>query len=379
MLAPGMALTAAQLVGRAAETRSLDHLLSELSRGESGALAIVGEPGIGKTRLLAELGVRADDRRCLVLTGSAAELESDLPFWVFVDALDDYVHGLEPRRLEQLDADARAQLGHVLPALAQHADGAPVERFRMHRAVRDLLETLGDGKPLVLVLDDLHWADSGSIDLLGSLLRRPPDAVLLAFAVRPRQIPERLAAALERTDRAGRLTRLEVGQLSADEARELLGGDFDGGRLRGQRRQPVLPAAARALPRPRRRRGAGRRARAAARRRPAAARGRGGGRRPVRAGARGGGDRRARARGARRARPPARLRPRAADRRAAPLPLPPPARAQRGLRGGTGGLAARRARALRRRRWRPTALRPPPAPTTSSRPRATATPRRSRS
>jgi predicted ATPase len=94
-----MALTAAQLVGRAAETRSLDHLLSELSRGESAALAIVGEPGIGKTRLLAELGVRADDQRCLVLTGSAAELESDLPYWVFVDALDDYVHGLEPRRL----------------------------------------------------------------------------------------------------------------------------------------------------------------------------------------------------------------------------------------------------------------------------------------
>jgi DNA-binding NarL/FixJ family response regulator len=224
-----MALTAAQLVGRAAEIRSLDHLLSELSRGESGALAILGEPGIGKTRLLAELSARADERQFLVLTGSAAELESDLPFWVFVDALDDYVHGLEPARLEVLDADARAQLGHVLPALATQADGAPAERFRMHRAVRDLLERLGHGRPLVLMLDDLHWADSGSIDLLGSLLRRPPDGVLLAFAVRPRQVPERLAAALERTDRAGRLTRLDVGNLSADEARALLGGRLDGG------------------------------------------------------------------------------------------------------------------------------------------------------
>ncbi|HEX5618282.1 MAG TPA: AAA family ATPase, partial [Solirubrobacteraceae bacterium] len=224
-----MALTGAQLVGRTAETRSLDHVLSELSRGESGALVILGEPGIGKTRLLAELGTRADERRCLVLTGSAAELENDLPFWVFVDALDDYVHGLEPQRLDALDTDARAQLGHVLPALAAHTDGAPAERFRMHRAVRDLLELLGAGKPLVLVLDDLHWADSGSIDLLGSLLRRPPDGVLLAFAVRPRQVPERLAAALERCDRGGLLTRLEVGNLSADEARELLGGELDGG------------------------------------------------------------------------------------------------------------------------------------------------------
>jgi ATP/maltotriose-dependent transcriptional regulator MalT len=221
-----MALTAAQLVGRAEETRSLDHLLSELSRGESGALAILGEPGIGKTRLLTELATRADDRRCLVLTGSAAELENDLPFWVFVDALDDYVHGLEPRRLDALDADARAQLGHVLPALAAHTDGAPAERFRMHRAVRDLLEALVDAQPLVLILDDLHWADSGSIDLLGSLLRRPPERALVAFAVRPRQVPERLAGGLER---ARQLTRLDVGSLSADEARELLGGELDGG------------------------------------------------------------------------------------------------------------------------------------------------------
>jgi DNA-binding CsgD family transcriptional regulator len=217
-----MAVTAAQLVGRAAETRSLDHLLTELGRGEASALEIVGEPGIGKTRLLTELGARADERRLLVLAGSAAELESDLPFWVFVDALDDYVHGLEPGRLDSLDADARAQLGHVLPSLAATGGDAPVERFRMHRAVRDLLEALARAKPLVLVLDDLHWADSGSIDLLGSLLRRPPERVLLAFAVRPRQVPERLAAALER---ARLLTRMDIGQLSADEARELLGGD----------------------------------------------------------------------------------------------------------------------------------------------------------
>jgi DNA-binding NarL/FixJ family response regulator len=217
-----MAVTAAQLVGRAAEISSLDDLLGELSRGSAGAVAVVGEPGIGKTRLLAELAAHAEERRCLVLAGSAAELESDLPFWVFVDALDDYVHGVEPHRLDALDADARAQLGHVLPALASDG-GVPAERFRMHRAVRDLLAALADAKPLVLILDDLHWADSGSIELVASLVRRPPERVLLAFAVRPRQVPERLAGVVER------VTRLEVGQLSADEARELLGGDVAAG------------------------------------------------------------------------------------------------------------------------------------------------------
>jgi DNA-binding NarL/FixJ family response regulator/tetratricopeptide (TPR) repeat protein len=81
----------------------------------------------------------------------------------------------------------------------------------------------------VLVLDDLHWADSGALELIGALLRRPPAApVLLALALRPRQIPDRLWAALERAQRAGAVTYLEVGGLSADEARELVGADAGG-------------------------------------------------------------------------------------------------------------------------------------------------------
>ena len=141
----------------------------------------MGEPGIGKTRLLAELAARADARGQLVLSGSASELERDLPFWVFVDALDEYAEGLDPRRLEQLDATARTELAHVFPSLSALGKGGGVvalqdERYRTHRAVRDLLETLAAGKPLVLILDDLHWADSGTIELLGALLRRLPSA-----------------------------------------------------------------------------------------------------------------------------------------------------------------------------------------------------------
>ena len=68
------------------------------------------------------------------------------------------------------------------------------ERYRSHRAVRALLEQLASTQPLVLVLDDLHWADSASVELLGALLRRPPAApVLMALAVRPRHVPERLS------------------------------------------------------------------------------------------------------------------------------------------------------------------------------------------
>src|SRR3712207_6781933 len=86
--------TSEHLVGRAETCGVFDDVLGALDSGRPGALALVGEPGIGKTRLLAELGSRSDARGHLVLGGSASEFERDLPFWVFVHALDEYVRGL---------------------------------------------------------------------------------------------------------------------------------------------------------------------------------------------------------------------------------------------------------------------------------------------
>ena len=227
-----MTFVGEQVVGRAEELGALDRALADLANGQSAALEFAGEPGIGKTRLLAELAARADARGHLVLSGSASELERDLPYWLFVDALDEYLQGLEPHRLSALEADVRVALSGVFPSLSPFAasEGAVVqhERYRSHRAVRELLERLTATRPLVLVLDDLHWADAASVELVGGLLRRPPDAaVLVAMAVRPRQAPERLSAALERAGRSGLLVRLELGALTRDEARELLGESID--------------------------------------------------------------------------------------------------------------------------------------------------------
>ena len=207
-------------------------MLDELDRGPPVAIELVGEPGIGKTRLLSELAAHAELRGHLVLSGSGSELERELPFSVFVDALDEYIESLGPDRFSTLDDDVQAELAHVLPSLSALADGRAVapqhERYRSHRAVRALLEQLAQTRPLVLVLDDFHWADSASVELLGALLRRPPAGpVLTAVAIRPRQMSERLAAALERAHRAAALTRIELGDLSADDARELLGGRVD--------------------------------------------------------------------------------------------------------------------------------------------------------
>jgi ATP/maltotriose-dependent transcriptional regulator MalT len=215
------------LVGRAGDLNSLEQLLDELDHGSPPAIELAGEPGIGKTRLLCELVARAESRGHVVLSGSASELERDLPFSVFVHALDEYVAGLDLHSFSALDDDVQEELAHVLPSLSALAGGRALalqhERYRSHRAVCALLEHLAETRPLVLVLDDLHWADSASVELLSALLRRPPAAaVLTALALRPRQAPERLAAVLERAHRDAMLNRIELGPLTPDEARALL-------------------------------------------------------------------------------------------------------------------------------------------------------------
>src|SRR5439155_21537791 len=133
----------------------------------------------------------------------------------------------------RLDEDVRTELAHVFPSLSALATAREValqhERYRSHRAVRALLEDLAKTRPLVLVLDDFHWADAASVELLGALLRRPPaEAVLIALAVRPRLLPTRLSAALERAQRAATLTRIELGPLTPAEVRDFLGETVDG-------------------------------------------------------------------------------------------------------------------------------------------------------
>src|SRR5262245_305266 len=150
-----MAQPAEQLVGRAAELGVIDGALAGLERRTFGALELVGEPGIGKTRLLREVASRADADGHLVLVGSASELERDLPFWIFVDALDEYLEALEPRRLGALDDELLADIAPIFPSLGNGAEPSQGDqRLRVHRGMRQLLEALATTKALVLLLDD---------------------------------------------------------------------------------------------------------------------------------------------------------------------------------------------------------------------------------
>src|SRR5215208_726322 len=218
------AALAGPIVGRDVELAELDAMLGALSAEASACVAIEGEPGIGKTTLLSELGHRAEESECLVLTGAAAEFERGLPFGVWADALDAYVASQALDLRAEWSPDVIFELAEVLPSLRSSSLGrresVADERYRSHRAVRRLLELLAADRPLVLVLDDLHLSDGASIELLGALLRRPADApVLLALAFRRGQAPARLSAALA----APGVRRIALEQLSEAHAVELLG------------------------------------------------------------------------------------------------------------------------------------------------------------
>jgi DNA-binding CsgD family transcriptional regulator len=228
-----MTAHAEPLVGRVDELGELDRALAKLRDGRPAAFELAGDPGIGKSRLLAEVVSRANGLGYLVFGAAGSELERDVPFAMFVDALDEFLQGLDPRRIDALAESARA-LGLVFPSLALPDQDAfrQHERYHSHRAFRELLERLTGRGPLVLALDDMHWADPASVDLFASLLRRPPDAaVLLVVADRPRQRSERLGAELAAARASGALVTLELEALTREEASQLLGISLQARRL----------------------------------------------------------------------------------------------------------------------------------------------------
>ena len=197
-----------QLVGRVQEQAAIAAALAVLRQRAGGVLAFEGEAGIGKTRLLAHLAASAEG--CLVLEARASEFEADLPYALFTEALDRHV---AERRIAPADP---AALASILPSLA--CVPAPADRHRTHRALRDLLARAAT-RPLVLVLDDVHWADPASLDALGALIRRPPSApMLLVLAAREGQVPDELATAFGGALRVAPLSETEAGELVGDPA-----------------------------------------------------------------------------------------------------------------------------------------------------------------
>jgi hypothetical protein len=109
------------LVGRRDVLDEFSRLLNSIEDGTFILTGLAGEPGAGKTRLLAELAAGAEDRGLLTLWGRAAEFEQELPFGLVVDAFDAYLESLDPRTYDRLAADGLEELGSVFRRCARSA------------------------------------------------------------------------------------------------------------------------------------------------------------------------------------------------------------------------------------------------------------------
>jgi predicted ATPase len=169
--------TATGLVGRAEELERLLGLLDRAERGRPAVGLIAGDAGVGKTRLLDELAARAEGRGVQVLVGGCMEVgDVGLPYVPFVDAFRDL--GTRPGEAEVAAplAAALPSLGRLLPELAtDHGPALPpgdgFERVQLFDGVLSLLVRLSELAPLLLVIEDLHWADQSTRDLLAFLVR----------------------------------------------------------------------------------------------------------------------------------------------------------------------------------------------------------------
>ena len=234
-----MIRTKDMLLGRRRELELLEGVLSNARSGHPGFAVVSGEAGIGKTRLLEELAEIAAGSGCLTLEARAAEFERELPFGVLTDAFDAYLKSLAERALDRLAMDRLGALAAVFPSLGALDEAvdypvSAVERFRVYHAVRDLIERLAARSPLVLILDDLQWADGASLELIAYLLRRPPQAeVMVVMALRTGQADPSVVKAIADIQRSRVVQMIELAPLTKESVRQLLreAGDLDVERL----------------------------------------------------------------------------------------------------------------------------------------------------
>jgi DNA-binding NarL/FixJ family response regulator len=181
---PGVAL-----VGRVRELSILRSQVEVAADGRASVVLVAGEPGIGKTRLMEEAATRAANEGVVILRGGASQAEAMPPYLPFLEALGQHVRATAPERLREQAGETASILARILPELATRLGALPADyplppdqaRLRLYEAVGAFLAAIASSSALILLLDDLHWADSATLDLLCYMLRSQPDARLLVL------------------------------------------------------------------------------------------------------------------------------------------------------------------------------------------------------
>ena len=230
-------LTSSHFVGRAGELAELQRAFDDAASGRPGLVLLGGDSGVGKTRLVSELEQRLalaaeldDGAGVIFLRGQSLEQsDGDLPYAPLLGALRPVVRGRH-EALDELSAGDRSQLATILPGLeddgrvrAERPD--PSGQLRLFEAMLELLEILAECEPLVLALEDVHWADRSTRAFIAFAARSLRQTrVLLLLSYRTDELHRRhplrpLLSELERLDRA---TRIELEPFDRDELSEVL-------------------------------------------------------------------------------------------------------------------------------------------------------------
>ncbi len=226
-------LVRGRLVGRTAELERLRAAWRAALDGGARLALVSGEPGIGKSRLAREVAVNAHVDGAVVMTGGCYEFEATTPYLPFVEAISGWARAVAPAALAELLGDSAADLARLVPDLGARLGSLPAapalapheERLRLFEAIARFLRRLSARRGLLLLLDDLHWADAGTLALLRHLARQlRADRVLLLGTYREVELDRRhpLAAALVDWDRDRIATRVPLGRLDRAETEALL-------------------------------------------------------------------------------------------------------------------------------------------------------------
>jgi DNA-binding CsgD family transcriptional regulator/tetratricopeptide (TPR) repeat protein len=228
----------ARFVGRAEELARLEGALQAAANGIPATVVVGGEAGVGKTRLVQEFAARAQQREARVLVGGCLQLSGGgLPYGPIVEALRGLARDLEPAALRELLGPAHGEFARLMPTLDWPLAGEldrPAGEFgqaRLFELLLRFLDRLSAQAPVVLVLEDLHWADHSTLDLLRFLVgmvRRERLLLIATYRSDELHSGHPLRAVLAELDRNRRVEHLELSRLDREEVAELLRGILGG-------------------------------------------------------------------------------------------------------------------------------------------------------
>jgi DNA-binding CsgD family transcriptional regulator/tetratricopeptide (TPR) repeat protein len=216
-----------QFVGRTAELARLEELIRQADRGEPGFVLIGGESGVGKSRLVDEFAARARAGGARVITGDCVDLgDAELPYAPLVAAL----RGITGEQLAEILPRGTRDLAPLLPQLEGEDAGlvpSSLAQGRLFELLLSLLGGLGTEQPLLLVVEDAHWADPSTRDFLSFLIRnRRHERLVVAVTYRTDELHRRhpLRAFLAEADRTRAVSRLTLERFTREELAEQLSG-----------------------------------------------------------------------------------------------------------------------------------------------------------